>query len=327
MTLPLEQTVTQAAEQLACQFQRIENVSHQWQDRDLAYPLVAAAMDDCLSALSTTALPGSANRLPSGWLWEIAGRWLQHGELLHRARMKPRGYAGDDVLLARICESWHGDHPWGQLIDRYFQQHAAPQAVRNRTDMVTQALVQHIQQTNTCEVRIVSIGSGPALDIQRALNHLTVDQLARLQVVLLDLDQQALAAAEGRLTTKLAPHQLRCCRENLFRLPQRSQSLAIAPADFVFSTGFFDYLTDQDAATLLNWCWQTLGPRGRLLAFNFAPQHPSQTLMEWLGNWYLIYRDHAQMHALAKHAGIPADRYQLTAEPLGIDLAIDAWRP
>src|SRR5688500_12342750 len=84
-------------------------------------PTVFAALDQCLERLSTTDLWGTANRLPSGVLWQTAGEWLQHGSLLHQARFKPRGYAGDDEMLRRICENWRCDHPLGQILDDYFQ--------------------------------------------------------------------------------------------------------------------------------------------------------------------------------------------------------------
>ncbi|MBI3466333.1 MAG: hypothetical protein HY000_25255 [Planctomycetes bacterium] len=46
--------------------------------------------------------------------------------------------------------------------------------------------------------------------------------------------------------------------------------------------------------------------------------------MEWIGNWYLIYRTSAEMASLAEAAGIPRGAWRIDAERLGIDLFISA---
>jgi hypothetical protein len=46
--------------------------------------------------------------------------------------------------------------------------------------------------------------------------------------------------------------------------------------------------------------------------------------MEWIGAWYLTYRVAADLMALARQAGIPADCCGLGAERLGIDLFLSA---
>jgi len=109
-------------------------------------------------------------------------------------------------------------------------------------------------------------------------------------------------------------------------LPQLAPSPLPDDCDLIACTGFFDYLNDVDAAALLRSLWDHLGPGGRLLVFNFAPHNPSRALMEWIGNWYLIYRDESAWKDLAAKAGIPAAASQVSAEEEGIDLYIDARR-
>lgn len=288
--------------------------------------LVASVLDAGLQSLAETNLWGVDNRLPSGQLWELAGEQLGKGALLYQARFKPRGYAGDDLMLGRIYEDWRCSDPLGSLLDHYFQNHAAPQAVRNRMAMVTAAIVSACEQSPNTLVRVASLGSGPALDVLRAALELDPQQRQRLHVTLLDLDPLALDAAKARLATVLADSQIVVRRENLYRLPQRTQTLGEQPLDLLVCTGFFDYLNQHDAAALLRLCWNSLSPSGRLMVFNFAPHNPSRGLMEWIGNWYLIYRDEQQMQDLALRAGLTQHDFQIQAEPLGIDLVIDARR-
>jgi SAM-dependent methyltransferase len=285
---------------------------------------VFAAIDACLEELATTGVWGSANRLPSGKLWEITGAWLQHGVLLHRARFKPRGYAGDDEMLRLICEEWRCDHPLGTILDRFFQSHAAPRAVRHRTRIVADAVVGAVTQSAD-EVRVASVGSGPAMDLVWAAEQLSAAQRERLHVTLFDLDPQALAAASNRITERLHAAQVHAVRANLYRLPQLAPSPLVS-SDVVACTGFFDYLNDADAAALLRALWNNVRPGGRLLVFNFAPHNPSRALMEWIGNWYLVYRDEEAMRKLAASAGIASDACDVKAEATGADLYIDARR-
>jgi hypothetical protein len=63
-----------------------------------------------------------------------------------------------------------------------------------------------------------------------------------------------------------------------------------------------------------------------LLVGNFAPHCPTRAYMEWIGNWYLIYRTAADLEALAERAGIPASCRTIGAERLGMDLFLCARR-
>jgi len=71
---------------------------------------------------------------------------------------------------------------------------------------------------------------------------------------------------------------------------------------------------------MLRWFWEQLAPGGSLLVGNFAPHNPTRAYMEWIGNWYLIYRTVEEMHELAARAGIPADQVTIGCERLGVDL-------
>jgi SAM-dependent methyltransferase len=148
-----------------------------------------------------------------------------------------------------------------------------------------------------------------------------------MQATLLDLDPLALEQATFRLASTLPPQNISARRENLYRLARAPNAAELLDADLIACTGFFDYLNDKDATALLARFWQELRPGGRLMVFNFAPHNPSRALMEWIGNWYLVYRDEAAMQRLAVDAGIPARAFQISAEQEGIDLFIDAVKP
>jgi extracellular factor (EF) 3-hydroxypalmitic acid methyl ester biosynthesis protein len=320
--------VEQIARRLDDDLRDAFDLTDRWRDADLTDRLAGTALQRALDQLGATGCWSEANRLPSSTLWRIAGPWLETGSLQLRARTKPRGYAGDFEMLTQIGANRVCDHPLGAAFDRYFQAQAAPQAVRNRTALVAEAVAGFVQRREAGPVRVVSVGSGPALDLQQACCCLTPPQRQRLQIALVDLDPAALDYAESQLAPLVAPARVRLVRENLFRLAQPARSRDFLDgADMLVCTGLFDYLDAAAAVALLSRFWQALRPGGQAWVFNFAPHNPSRAYMEWIGNWYLIYRTAEQMCELAAQAGIPHQHFQVSAEPSGVNLYWHINRP
>jgi hypothetical protein len=314
--------VQHVSEELRDNFDQAESVSRQWSNRALADALVDGAVTRCLARLAATGCAGEANRLPSSRLWNLLGDRLRHSWLVNRARMKPRGYAGDYELLDWICEGRTCDHPWGGPLDRFFQNQAAPQAVRARTDLVAGEIAGWLVDAPGRPLHVVSVGAGPAADVYRAAAMLSAEERSRLKATLLDLDPAALDFARERCAAVLPPANLQIRQANLMRLPQRP---AVLPdPDLISCPGLFDYLDDGAAVRMLDLFWTRLRPGGRLLVGNFSPGHATRPYMEWVGNWYLIYRTREDLARLADQAGIPRGAYNLTAERLGIDLFLTA---
>ena len=74
------------------------------------------------------------------------------------------------------------------MLDRYFLNEAAPQAVRHRTELIAQRIADLCRERRTELLRIVSIGSGPAMELQLAVDRLSNVERQRLRFTLLDLD-------------------------------------------------------------------------------------------------------------------------------------------
>ena len=304
---------------------RARQFTGQWADKKLTEMLVDAALSASLHRLAETGCWGEANRLPSQEFWRIAGPLLESGALQHRARFKPRGYAGDYQMLHWIGTEYCCDHPLGWAFDRYFQRQAAPQAVRCRTQQMAVALVVHCLQVEVPNYHAVSVGSGPATDIRQALTVLPENCRLSLQVTLLDLDPEAVEFSQGQVAPLLRPGALCCLRENLFRLPQNPnvEDLLGTP-DFLICSGLFDYLPDEAATAMLRLFWERLAEGGVLLVGNFAPHNPARAYMEWIGNWYLSYRTGSHLEQLAVGAGISQGKFSLGSEAMGVDLILIA---
>jgi extracellular factor (EF) 3-hydroxypalmitic acid methyl ester biosynthesis protein len=301
-------------------------------DFDAAYAQLAGAMDACLHELAVLNLWGSDNRLPSSELWNVAGQLLERGWLQNRARTKPRGYAGDHELLAWIYHSRVCDDPLGRLFDRYFQEQAAPQAVRNRLAMISDWIVLAVESrfayaTNTTPLHVAIMGTALGLEVRDALLRLAEPLRQQVQVTLLDLDPAAIDFGAEQLAALLRTDRLVATTANLFRLPARPQDAApLNHCDLLFCPGLFDYLADAAASRMLQALYERLAPGGRLTVFQFAPANPTRGYMEWFGNWYLTYRDQQALRGIVEQAELLAPIVEFGAEPLGIDLFVHLTR-
>jgi hypothetical protein len=317
-----------AAEGMVVDLERARQFTHDWANEKLTNAMVEAALSSCLHRLARTRCWGDANRIASHEFWRIAGPILEAGVLQCRARFKPRGYAGDYQMLQWIVEQYCCDHPLGRAFDRYFQCQAAPAAVRSRTEQIAASLVTQCLQAHAADFHVVSVGAGPASDIHSALTLLPEDHRGRVRLKLLDLDPDALQFARRHVEPLLSPGSLQCSRENLYRLPHvRHAEETLAAPDLLVCAGLFDYLEDDPAVEMLRLFWQRLAEGGLLLVGNFAPHNPTRAYMEWIGNWYLIYRTADDLEKLALQAGIPPEVFSIGSEKLGVDLFIMAQKP
>jgi len=142
------------------------------------------------------------------------------------------------------------------------------------------------------------------------------------------MDPAGLDHARDRLESLLGKTEFNCVRENLFRMAQRNTSgKQLEAVDFLVCSGLFDYLDDQSVVAMLSEFWRLLSPGGQLVVFNFGPGNTSRDYMEWIGNWYLIYRDADSMMDLAKQARLDADSVTVATEDTGADLYWQVRKP
>lgn len=330
---PADQIVACAddcGQHLADQLARAREFTADWANEPLADALVEAALAEALNRLAATGVWGEANRVPSAAFWRAAAQWLEQGSLQRHARFKPHGYAGDWEMMTRIWHGALGGGPLERVLDRYFLRQAAPQAVRSRMEHVARWLVAERLARAGRPFHVVSVGCGPALDVAEGIRLVPTAERHGVRVTLLDLDPHGLDAASRNLAPLLPAGQFVCLRTNLNRLAKPGRPGASAlfpPADLIVCTGLFDYLADAPARLLIRELAACLTPGGRLAVGNFAVHNPTRALMEWVGNWYLLYRTPDDLHSLARGAELPSDQYCVMSERLGVNLFLVVTLP
>jgi extracellular factor (EF) 3-hydroxypalmitic acid methyl ester biosynthesis protein len=212
-----------------------------------------------------------------------------------RSFQKPRGYAGDAVLLDYVYgreEGWgvpEGTTELGRKIFQFTTASDACEAVRARRGFIADAIDQHAQEV--AKPSFLSIASG---HLREALLCSTIKRRRFSRFVSLDLDRESLAEvrrAYGPFGVEVEVASFRQLLTGRHTLGQ---------FDMVYSTGLYDYLQLPVAQRLTLSLFRMLRPRGRLLIANFLPGILDVGYMESFMAWKLIYRTRVDMLAIAE---------------------------
>lgn len=224
---------------------------------------------------------------------------LYEDPFIGRAYRKPRGYAGDAVMLDFIYRHpanqayLEATTPRGRASLGISTNTPAPRAVRNRARMLAAEI------DELCERRpgaaILSMACG---HLREGLLSRAVQERAFGRFVALDQDVESLAVTRadvGPLGVEAREGSVKDLIAHGARLGQ---------FDFVYAAGLYDYLNDKVAARLLETLFAMLKEGGKLWIANFLPDIADRAFMEAFMDWWLVYRTPQQMLDLA--AVLPA---------------------
>ena len=117
---------------------------------------------------------------------------LNENTLIGHGYVKPFGYPGDFTIIHNIYKEYvNPDHKYGNW-DRFFQNQAGAQAVRNRKDYFLRRCAE-IDKIADKEKHILILGSGPATDVNEYLQN---NPGSRIKFDLVDFDQNAIDFAK-----------------------------------------------------------------------------------------------------------------------------------
>jgi hypothetical protein len=268
---------------------------------DICRGRIASGLEDLFDDLSVR-----REDAPEAWP-EFARACLDHPlrRLLHqdpftyRAFSKPRGYAGDAVMmdyiygLGETSTAARGATPLGRAIFAHMSTRPSARAVRYRRSVLA-ALIDSTASRGGDAVFALAAGHlrevqlSSAVQNGRIKNFVAMDQdTASLAVVAQDYARFGLSAVSGSV------------RQILSGKAQPGEF------DFVYAAGLFDYLGAPVATALTRKLFDMTRPGGMLLIPNFKTGAPDTGYMEAFMDWRLIYRSHDDMRALA--AALPAD--------------------
>lgn len=225
------------------------------------------------------------------------------------ALLKPKGYPGDYEMIDRIYTNHLSEHPDHRKWDLYFQNHAAPKAVRNRKEYFKNVIRQAIRPGY--KLSLLNVASGPARDLAELYQSLPNPEL--LTTTCIEMDEDAIEYAK-KLTIDFA-EKICFIEANILRYH------ASEKYDLIWSAGLFDYFNDKAFRMMLcrfkNW----IKPDGEIIIGNFNENHnPSRGYMEIFGEWYLHHRTEEKLIDLALHVGFAKEQITVGREPENVNL-------
>jgi extracellular factor (EF) 3-hydroxypalmitic acid methyl ester biosynthesis protein len=211
-----------------------------------------------------------------------------------RCFTKPRGYAGDAVLIdflyTRQCMTGHSDpvSDLGKEIFHFTRDIPAGHAVRKRRDLMATVIDEVCAKKKSPHILSVACGHLREAALSAAVTSRSIERF-----IALDQDELSLATVESE-TAGLRVTAVHNSIKALFRGPVAEEKF-----DLIYSTGLYDYLDDRIATKLTGRMFEMLNPGGRVVIANFVPNLLCSAYMEALLDWKLVYRDLDQVRSLA----------------------------
>ncbi len=233
---------------------------------------------------------------------------------INRIFSKPSGYPGDYEMINMVHRNaLEGKTPLDKLLNKYASSIPIAKTVRKRTEFFTNEIKNLAQKNSTAKV--LSIASGPALEFEMLLKKYPklVDDVS---ITLLDQDINALRFSQENLYKTRIETQSKVkidfIQKNIGTyLKELNRNKIRKNFDIVYASGLFDYFDCKTSKFVIKYLLKQTRPGGKIIIANLSKDgHDHRTILEFVGEWYLIYRSREDMVKLSE------------AIPKGIDFEI-----
>ena len=213
-----------------------------------------------------------------------------------RAFSKPRGYAGDAVMIDYIYgfESASKTDEVINSINVFTINSASSRAVRNRLNFIVNTL-KNVGESKQSP-NILSVACGHCREFGLAD---TLHNRPDMRFIAFDQDRDSLNVVEK----EYAPLGVTPMYGSVTDLIKRKGPEGTF--DLIYALGLYDYLNQRLAVKVTRNLFDRLDCGGELIIANFVPNILDIGYMESFMRWQLIFRDRDQMADLA--AGIPCE--------------------
>lgn len=216
---------------------------------------------------------------------------IQQDPFTRRCYQKPRGYAGDAVVMdliynenPELTASLTQESDLGLLIYHEFLKHPETSAVRARKAILTEKIDETLNSVKS--PKILSVGCGHLREAEASIG---MKDNRAVRFTAIDQDPASLEVIRetwnGRIDT--------VCTSVIDIL--RKDSIRGTDFDLIYTAGLYDYLNDNLSERLTAALFGKLNAGGRLLIANFLAEPPNVAFMEVFMDWWLTYRDEEDM--------------------------------
>ncbi len=232
---------------------------------------------------------------------------LLSSPFLYRTFRKPLGYAGDYEMVNMICrDPVEGSNLFAKIVNLWFLRQPPAEAHRNRIRYLVERLSEvslRAAAGGRC-ARIVSVGCGPSIEVQRFLAETPLAD--RAEFTLIDFNEETAEHARTVLEAIKRAHrrntQIKIVRKSVNQILKEAGRTVVRAAtdqyDLVYCAGLFDYLSDPICRRLSTILYEWVAPGGMFVSTNVDSSNPRRLTMEYVMDWHLIYRHGTELAAV-----------------------------
>lgn len=242
-------------------------------------------------------------------------RYFLHGEFPKWSYEKPYGYAGDFKIIDDIYQNQLRTIGFDRLYDNYFQQLTAAKAIRERKEDFKKLIFNFIKERRNKNICIMNLASGPAREIKELLEVNSEKLFSEVIFDCYDFDVRAIDYAKKLLNNR---GNINFFQKNAIRLALKKDIKEEIAHDYdlIYSTGLFDYLDERLAVRLVANLKKLLKRGGIMVISNARDKYSNSSAgwMEWVAEWYLIYRTEDEFKKIFLDAGISIKDLQIVSQ-------------
>jgi SAM-dependent methyltransferase len=251
--------------------------------------------------------------LPESDLYRIKKTFIEqyrqyflYGDYVRWSYEKPLGYPGDFKIIDDIYKNSPTTKGLDGLIDSYFLELPPSKATRERKEDFKKIIFDFVKKNKEKNLRIMNLGSGSSREIKELLDEDKDGLFNNVIFDCYDFDERAIDYAKKLLNN---PKNVNFFQKNVIRLALKKDIETEIPYkyDLIYSTGLFDYFDERVAIRLVSNLKKLLKKERYMVISNYRDRYsnPSVGLMEWIVEWYLIYRTEEEFAKIFLNAGFP----------------------
>ncbi len=225
-----------------------------------------------------------------GYIFKEIFPYIMRSRFVERAYYKPKGYAGDFLMMEHIYkDKAEGDGKLGKIVDAWCLQRPGAKAIRGRRRLLSSQLATLCEsfRHKASRIKIMNLACGPNRELFDFLANCTYTDA--IEALCIDIDSEALQYTNQHVNVFHHKASIRLMNENIVKWALGRVSHEISNQHIIYSAGLCDYLDRRLFQAMIKRCHEHLEPGGKLLLGNFAP-YPDQIFMDEMLHWELLYR-------------------------------------
>lgn len=262
-----------------------------------------------------------------GYTFKEIFPYFMRSRFAERAYYKPRGYAGDYLMMEMIYRNEpEGDGRLGTLVDGWCLNSAPAKAVRGRRKLLCEQLETYASDNlrRGAPVLIMNLASGSNRELFDFISRCGHTEV--ISATCVDADPLALAYTDQKVNIGSHKASIRLMNDNVVKWSLGAIRHEYGLQDIIYSAGLTDYLDRRLFSALIERCYEHLKPGGVLIIGNFTPKNHNRVIMDHVLHWRLIYRDRSDLEELFATSSFGVNNLQFLAEEEGVNLFVVATR-